>query len=265
MRERKKIVLCELCQNHIADKKNSHIIPKFLGRRLFSEISPRHIISISPSGRTEKKQDTYKENFLLCTKCERRFEVIETLIARQLDKLRNYNNFPEEYLLRCFQKQEFIECLKLKPKLIILFLYSIIWRISVSKGDAFKNFKLDNQTESELRLSLNQVLSASSEQLDRLIDSLQVKDTYTICLIKAKDNNGETRGLQTSMKLSEDLYHIYLNDYFIVFYTSTRAVEIPHKLFSLSNNSRVLIPLANLEQWKGLMDLIKEEIKNKGT
>jgi hypothetical protein len=69
---------CTLCKINIANKKNSHIIPKFLCKGLFTTHS-RHTLVINRNGKTQKRQDTPKESYIFCVVCEKRMEVLETL------------------------------------------------------------------------------------------------------------------------------------------------------------------------------------------
>ncbi len=54
-------MICELCKVKYADKKNSHIIPKFLGKGLFADTAPRHSISISKEGKQKKNKILQKK------------------------------------------------------------------------------------------------------------------------------------------------------------------------------------------------------------
>lgn len=78
---------CNLCLNREADQKNSHIIPKFLSKRLFESTKPRHSIEVSEKGRTTKIQDIPKEDFLLCKFCEKRLGHLETYMAKRSPQL----------------------------------------------------------------------------------------------------------------------------------------------------------------------------------
>lgn len=75
---------CKLCKNNSADKDNSHIIPKFMSKRLFDGIKPRYSVAIGKNGKQQKLQDTPKESKILCTSCEARLEKLETYFAKFL-------------------------------------------------------------------------------------------------------------------------------------------------------------------------------------
>lgn len=73
---------CRLCKDRVADKSNSHLIPKFMCKRLFEDTKPRHTVSLSKNGIQTKIQDVPKENYILCSFCEKRFEKLETYFSR---------------------------------------------------------------------------------------------------------------------------------------------------------------------------------------
>jgi hypothetical protein len=254
---------CLLCKVNIADKLNSHIISKFLGKRLFEETNPRHSLVIEPSGKSYKIQDTFKEDNILCSNCEKRIEKIETLISREFEKISSYENYPKEFELKIIGTQEYIECTTLNPNIVAIFIYTIIWRISISKLYAFQNFKLDNKTEKQIGNFLDKQLSLSTTKLKINSISNILSDKHFICLMKAKEKTEFTRGVQTSLKLSESIYHIYLNEFFLVFYSNEKGLEISHKNFSIIQNEKLLIPVADSISWQNLMTVVFDKTLNR--
>ena len=89
--------VCNLCQNRVADKPNSHILSKFLGIPLFDVSKDRHAVSVRKNGKRRKVQDTPKEDFILCTSCEKRIEIMETYFARILSRTDNYKRLTSEF------------------------------------------------------------------------------------------------------------------------------------------------------------------------
>ena len=122
--------ICKLCLSKKADKKNSHIIPKFLGKRLFDHFPNRHTLMVCRgTDKIVKWQDIPKEDFILCGPCENRFELLETYFSKRLNDLFAFEEFPQRFQLLKIYNQEFIKT-KFKPELFILFIYSMIWRAS---------------------------------------------------------------------------------------------------------------------------------------
>lgn len=248
--------ICKLCEVNVADKRNSHIIPKFLGKKLFEGVLPRQALEIHPSGKQKKVQDTSKEDFIFCSDCEQRFEIIETLVSKNLHNLSDYLNYSNFFELKKIDNQEYIECKKIKSNELIIFIYSVLWRISISNLEAFVNLKMDLATEKTIQEVLNKTLSKYKKDLENKIDALELIDVHTICLMKIKDKFLEGHGIQTCMKLSDSLYHVYMDEIFVVFYSNKNNVHFSHQHFKLSTKSKPLIPVANFNSWNKLMNSI---------
>ena len=91
--------LCKLCKVQYADKKNSHIIPKFLGKPLFKSPIHREAIEISKGGGNRKIQDIPKEDFLFCSNCEQKFSILETYFSRKLMSINDFKNRKSDFRL----------------------------------------------------------------------------------------------------------------------------------------------------------------------
>lgn len=149
---------CLLCRENNATKENSHIIPKFLTKSILENSKGRRAYLIA-SDKVHLKpnfsQDTAKESFILCQGCEQYFSVLETYVSKNLhEKLWNAN-FAKEFSL--FDNQNGIRwkvCNSLDPAIFRLFIYSIIWRCSISETEIVREFSLDSEEEERMRLSL---------------------------------------------------------------------------------------------------------------
>lgn len=170
---------CELCKQNKADKKGSHIIPNFLIQSSFAEngkegrgnelIFPVSVTSDFRFGRNvlperihqaigrelsdeeiEKNVTTpipYVKDYFLCTNCEKRLGIIETLYADAISKANASDNYIET---------------PISPHLSHLFWLSVIWRISVTNfGFKFQ----DNSIEEDIRDILNNTLSVKIDDI----------------------------------------------------------------------------------------------------
>src|SRR3989344_2220131 len=105
------VPMCNLCKSKLADKKNSHIIPKFLCTGLFESTTPRYSVMISKNGKSRKIQDTPKENHILCTTCEKRIEILETHFARVILGIHNFTETPNDFKFVDKPKHpQYLEC-----------------------------------------------------------------------------------------------------------------------------------------------------------
>ena len=228
------MTICKLCLNREADKPNSHIIPKFLAKRLFESTKPRHSISIDRKGKSKKIQDTPKESFILCKLCEKRLEHLETLISRKITSINNYNNLKEKFKLNELGKNKVLECLNINPIGFKIFVYSIVWRTSISSLPEFETFKLDDKTEDKLRVFLNQILKNGHTELINSISELTDFPNYDYCIFKPLSRNEFTRGIFTAYKTDEFQFGIFTVDFIFFFYSNSKVLFWLHHIFSYS-------------------------------
>lgn len=160
---------CKLCNTNNADKKNSHIISKFLGIDMFGEKSNRLGYLNSLKSKPQKIQDLPKEDFLYCESCERKFNTIETIIAKALIKTTKEefeNNFTKIGIKE-------IESNYLTVKEILLFFYINYLRLHHSNLDGVKEFKLEEETYQKIKQTTLDCLSEKlTETKLRIISSV---------------------------------------------------------------------------------------------
>ena len=159
MNVRSPIDLCLLCQTNPANKKNSHILPKFLANSfLRPKGEPQKGFSISISINSDKNriktiQDSPKKDYIFCKDCEADFSILEDIAS---DTFTNWelNVSENKFLLTPIGGGcEILECTNIDKKTFHLFNYSIFWRVSISSS--FGNFKIEQEFENELRDILN--------------------------------------------------------------------------------------------------------------
>ena len=157
--------ICKLCKINPADKNNSHIIPKFMCKRLFDNTHPRHSLAIGKNGKKQKLQDTPKENKIFCSNCELRIEKLETYFAKFFTEINNLGSARRQYTIEKLNDHEILLCKDLNPNIFKLFIFSLIWRCSISNLLDFENFKMDPAIEEELRMFLNSNLKSTHSEL----------------------------------------------------------------------------------------------------
>ena len=74
--------LCKLCQNN-DDLRNSHILPRFLGKYLKDTSATGYLMTIDKNGKPSRSQDLYKSK-LLCSGCESILNEAETFFANTI-------------------------------------------------------------------------------------------------------------------------------------------------------------------------------------
>ena len=237
---------CKLCQNKPADKKGSHIIPKFLSKgRLIPTEAPnpkeRQGLKISSKGET-KVQDTPKADNIFCKSCERRFQHIETLLAPRFREILLYESNPDLFNHNSEksngQELTCIEHLELPTVQLRVFLFTIIWRVSISADDLFKNFNLSPEDEEKIRVYLDSILKDDHESL---LKSFPEKDSlpFTLILIKSKEfTDTPQMGLGA---VSSDMSTILMGDIIIMISKDSDLAN--------SNPAKTPILLCENEKW----------------
>jgi hypothetical protein len=249
--------ICQLCLHAEADKENSHIISKFLGKKSLFSTQPRQTISIRANGSTKPVQDTPKENNIFCSSCEKKFQVVETYMAKKLLGVNNYRNLKGDFTKSNVNGQNFLICKSIDPAMCKLFFFSIVWRCSVSSLTEFSEFKLTQHIEEELRLFLNKKLHGSLRELEEFV--FKGVNTPNYHYVIAKPISKKLNGMLTVFRINEDLVLFLLGDYCLFFYESSDAIEPAFKPFSNSQNEEVIITLSNEEVFEKLkMEIIKK-------
>ncbi|WP_298321243.1 hypothetical protein [uncultured Aquimarina sp.] len=247
---------CLLCKVNIADKRNSHIIPKFLCKGLFEKVTPRHSIEIRRNGRNKKIQDTPKEDNILCTACEKRLEILETMFAKRINKLHKYSDFPTKFKLKDLHKQKYLECSGINPTAFKLFIYSLVWRTSISKLYQFEKFKIPKSDEEILRSFLDINLKSTHKENLNTFDKINDVPAFHNCFIKPIEKSDESRGIFTAYNYAESSHIILVVDFAILFFTNGAKLDLAHKTFSNKQNEKVLVFLGSNDTWNDLNKLV---------
>lgn len=254
---------CKLCLTREADKPNSHIIPKFLAKRLFESTKPRHSIAIDREGRNSKIQDTPKEDFILCKFCEKRLEYLETLISKKITAINNYDNLKDKFKLVEYGNNKILECLNINPIAFKIFIFSLVWRASVTSLNIFESFKLDDETERNLRTVLNEKLKNSHSKLIRSLSESKDFSNYHYCVFKPLVRNEFSRGIFTSYKMNKFQFGIFTVDFIIFFFSNSKNMNPAYNQISNYQNEKLLITLTNIDDWKHLNELVVHKMLKK--
>lgn len=234
---RKPSDLCLLCQAKLAAKTNSHIYPKFLSTNfLGTKGTPRKGYELSSDKILDKKskviQDTPKEDYILCEECEAYFSVLEGIASDTFIKWQDKVANGEYSLNNIIDGLDIVECNTANKKTIHLFNYSLFWRVSISSIDLFKNVKISQDFENELRTIL--LTYKQTKQKDYL-DALSARPNFKIfptSIITAKSFIDETANV-LFVPLSYDPYCIVVDRFsFMLFKTANDIKQDFIKAFS---------------------------------
>lgn len=247
---------CKLCLSNPADKRNSHIISKFLGKGLFSTTSHRHSIEISPTGTYRKVQDTIKEDHLFCSSCEKRMEILETYFSKKLEEVLSYQDYPEKFETLSIHGQDYLNALELQPFSYYLFFYLQSWRISISTSRNYVNYTLPYEAENEIRKYLDANLKQSYKDMIAHFKIKVPPPRFINCFVIPKEINEGTRGIYTAYEFSKGSFLIIALNFAFMLFTEKNNIQAAYRLFDNSNTDCIKIFLSKNETWKNFNNLI---------
>ncbi len=236
---------CKLCEINLADKKNSHTIPKFFGKTMLRQndnkfsgykISLTHeSTNLSP----KKIQDIHKEDYIFCSTCESNLSKIETTFSNQI-----YNKL--KHLKRELSDGEFaFSKIPINHFLDIkLLVYSVIWRANLNQIKYPESFLNENIVK-KLR---------SSIFYENIEDNIQVWIAY------CPENNPIDNIIHIVQ--NENFSILFLNEIivFTSFNNSRHPLFFPNHL-ALNQKDCSIILFSKLE-WESIrISILKESFK----
>ncbi len=136
-----------------------------------------HLMGTHTTRRSKITQDSAKEDYLFCSGCEDRLSRIERYVANEFfNKYKDpafQQDFPITYRgLLIPVEMDVMQALKVNQGIMRLFIYSLLWRASISSEAGFKTFKLEDRVEERLRVELDIFLTDN------------IRDTLENCISK---------------------------------------------------------------------------------
>jgi phage pi2 protein 07 len=241
MSKKNKIGKCRLC-NNTGQLCNSHILPKFIYKKIKGRKTDFLVLSDDPEKRKYKSQKEYRE-YLLCANCEKKLNRYETYICNVL-----YNS------KKFYDKDgEIVKVYNIDYNKFKLFQLSILWRGSVTSSPVFENGKINIGDEENIRqMLLNENPGDEFEYGCRMFGLLL---------------NGKME-IQFMMNPA----YMFIDNYKIVYYTfggfrwnfivSKMSKRVPKDLYSITINGELIYKLVDMMNIPDISDIFKKHIKN---
>lgn len=243
-----KMKKCTLCLVNNANKTNSHIFPRFMGVSLLTNSKGKREgyklgdrIDVSNA---KKNQDTPKEDFILCDKCESKYGRFETVIANKLvKKLKDpkYNSLFSYTKFRGFNKT-FVSTLSSKElKLCVL---SMLHRAHVSSLDMFSSCQCSEIQFNEIRGILN--------------EEIPYKDFPMIILTSGDDRYGENYYYAQSTA-DKSAHILWVNDYIFIVFLETNCPQLyKFKELVLHNDEEPYVGIIPPGTWNSIRESLRK-------
>lgn len=258
---------CLLCKVECADQKGSHIIPKFLSKGIFEGTNPRHGLKITIHGDFTKIQDFIKEDHILCKSCEKGFNLLETYCALRLNRYDDIR-FKNEFKNHKIENFQYSECLNFDNKIFNIFIYSIIWRVSISTHFSFEKFKLKPEDEEKIRVILKTTSSKNNHELYNKIENFKCIPNHSHIIIRASEIIRPPTSHLSVASIDEDIHQLFLVDYVVLYLTDkTKLLPILEVIDNNFDKRPTRIGIMEPKQWKDynygvLKNIIPDSILN---
>ncbi len=238
--------ICKLCNNHIADKTGSHIVPHFLLKRIENEEGKtgrgNELGFVIKTGDTfsyfgrevspEKLEEVYGDlteeeieanshpliiDHIFCSQCERKLGVIEEKYSQTLN-LKSNNNYSSG----------------VQSALGLLFWASIIWRLSISGNGGMR---LSDPQNERLREMLFKILKTDFKEMDlTILKKMKSAKGITYKLIRSPDYSKSSPTFLHFYPDSKYPYTLIIWEYILFFSFSDNYTHfLKDKFFGIQN------------------------------
>ena len=242
--------ICLLCKKNLATQRKSHVIPKFFGDGIFYGTKPRHGISIDRTGQQRKIQDITKVDFMICPGCEKGISIFESYCILRLERFNQVKYFGDfkNHKIGNFQ---FFECNKIDIRIFNLFMYSVVWRLSVTDQFEFQKFKLPQDDEETLREIITKSIFKSQNELIDNLNDVATLSKHSHVILRPIKKLRPPRSMMSAASLDQETHQICLVDYLIIYLTNqNKLVPI---LKEIDNNNLERLPrigLSGIQSWE---------------
>lgn len=230
--------------------KKSHVFPDFLYKGKFDEKHRLNLISSDDIFKQKYIQSGIHQKAFLCKQCESKLSAIERYASNNLFNffLENQDSQVSNECKDFIHEQFFIQCLNVDYNSFKLFLESLLWRASVSSHPFFKNFKIGQCHEEELRISLDNSIALAPDKFPCVVITHSKSD---FCIDDFFYVN----------TLKNGLVQFHIGSFIFLYYVYTMPCnESLSCIITKENKMKILkIPA---EKWQSLIDCTHSNIIN---
>ena len=237
---------CKLCNQNEANQTGSHLLSAFFVKSMLGKRGEEigHLITGSSDFDYRKNvgAESIIENYILCQGCERRLSSLEDYISREFVQKIDEERFKENFPIINKENLKFKILLQINPIAFKLIIYSILWHASLSNKLLFKSFNLPDKIMEDLRSILDRLLPSYKDYkvgkqrswLNSLYMDEQETANYPFLIIKGDtaDSENNRNSIFLHPKFNHP-YHLLLNEYLILFFTTSSNVKLEDDFFRL--------------------------------
>lgn len=206
---------CLLCEKNRSDKKNSHIIPKFLTKSLFGSGNKREGHKYVGNKIYKRVfQDSPKENYIFCSICEDYFSYLERRSSQFFLTWFESNVTEQDLKNVLINGALFKYYLPIDVKIFHLFFYSLVFRVAISNSELFRSFRIPLCDLELLRSEILKFHSVTESQLDKNLTKYDFTLSANYAIFRCINLPEETMGSITAVSF-EYVHLIHLNNYML--------------------------------------------------
>jgi hypothetical protein len=229
--------ICLLCGDNHSSKKNSHWIPAAMLKSMVGKRDKEESYQFSSFqkdkldvyyGRANLKntdptikQHHYSLDYIFCPDCEEKLGILESNVIPIIqDEIRLQNKVPNYEEIFVEKGVTFKKCLRLNNKVFRLFIYSIIWRMTLVHRLEDNIRLLSDDSEEKFRKILKENLSLSLKEIieDKEIPNLPFQ------VFTADSFEDKTEGTVYSESIHKEPVLFFANEFIIFFYENEYSV-----------------------------------------
>lgn len=225
------------------DKEESHAINSYIQSRLNTYYGRSNLKNTDP----ELREHHYAIDFIFCDNCENRLAVIEGIVPPIIqDEIRVQNKRSNYHEDLSFLQIPFKRCLRLNNAIYRLFIYSIVWRISMVYRLKYGYMILDPNLEENLRNILDTYLN---QNLSFIIKKECEIPNYDFQVITADTFLPDTGNIVYTENIYKEPNVFYVNEFIILFYPQGYAISDPDSYH---------IPIRSIIEFPEILNVIED-------
>jgi hypothetical protein len=222
-------VKCRLCLTNDADQTGSHITSAFF---LVSQIGKRgqevsHVLTTNPNQDYSENigDKELKEDNLFCRDCEKRISFIENIFSSEITNKIEDEKFAANFPITSIGKIRYSSCIRINPIAFHLFIYSILWRASISSNQIYQNLNLGEVIEEDLRFTIDlflpntvdhKIIQKTDAWVNMVENCQDLFNYFPYYILKAEKLEEKSRTYEFFDNLSSDPFQIIINEYIIL-------------------------------------------------
>jgi hypothetical protein len=251
---------CLLCQIRKSTKRNSHIFPKFWVKSILGSDSKKEGYTVSSAAEKlgQKIQDSPKEDFIFCPECEARFGFLERYVANSFYNIYKDSAYSSDFpiVINAGDELNIMSAINVSPFLFKLFIYSLVWRASISNRPVFTNFKLKQNDEEQLRKIINTYLQSNeADTISFFSGNGNGFKSLPFNLITTLEPADSTSNMIAPFDTEDGRILLFANEFMIIVYLDWNAPNSGSKSYNMGSQ-QVCISIVDLGEWQRLHGII---------